>query len=106
MLVFFILLTIVVQVGFLVVARNAASVAVQGAIRSAAFDEADIATAQERLERDLAATVPLGGQPDVSITTDGEMIHGTAAFDWVPPGPDLIHVRIVVSRSTPVVVPP
>lgn len=105
-LVFFILLTVVVQVGFLVVARSAASAAVQGAIRSASVDVSDSTAIEERLARDVAATVPGAENAVVSVTTDGHTVLGVVEFDWVPPGPDLVPVRIVVTRNMPVVVPP
>jgi hypothetical protein len=105
-LVFFILLTVVVQVGFLVIARSAASAAVQGAVRAASVDVTESVAIEERLSRDLAATVPGADNAVVSVTTDGRTVKGVVAFDWLPPGPDLIPVRIVVIRNMPVVVPP
>lgn len=106
MLVFFVLLTLIVQIGFLVIARNAASVALEGAVRGARFQSSDLAVARDRLERDLHATVPGTEDVDISITSDGRTVTGTVSFDWVPPGPDLIPVTISVTREAPVVVPP
>ena len=106
MLVFFVLMTVIVQIGFLVVARNATSVAVQGAVRAASVSVADIEAIEQRLERDLAATVPGAHDALVSVTLDGHTVRGEVSFDWLPPGPDLVPVRIVVSRAIPVVVPP
>jgi hypothetical protein len=106
MLVFFALLTIIVQVGFLVIARNAAAGAVQGAIREVSVDPGSLDVARERLRRDLAATVPGATDAVVSMTADASRVTGVVEFEWTPPGPDLLPVRIAVSRDMPVVVPP
>ncbi len=105
MLVFFVVLTLIVQIGFLVVARGAASAAVEGAVRRAATS-GDLAVVQQRLGRDLRATVPGTIDAEISVTSDGRLATGTVSFDWAPPGPDLIPIRISVTRAAPVVVPP
>lgn len=106
MVVFFVLLTLVVQIGFYVVARNAAAVAVDGAVRDAARDPAAIRVVQQRLERDLAATVPGGLDAAVDVTATGTLVRGVVSFEWAPPGPDLVPITVTVSRSAPVGVPP
>ena len=105
MLVFFVVLTLIVQIGFLVVGRGAASTAIEGAVRRAATN-GDLAAVEQRLGRDLRATVPGTVDAEISVTSDGRMAKGTVSFDWEPPGPDLIPIRISVTRSAPVVVPP
>jgi hypothetical protein len=106
MLVFFILLTFIVQVGFLVVARSATASAVEGAVRSGSASPNDLVSVTERLERDLAATVPGSADAEVSVQLVRGMIEAKVRFDWVPPGPDLLPVSISVTRSAAAVVPP
>lgn len=105
MLVFFVVLTIIVQIGFLVVARGAASTAVEGAVRRVATS-GDLAAVEQRLARDLRATVPGASGTEISVTSNGRMATGTVSFDWAPPGPDLLPIRISITRAAPVVVPP
>ncbi|MCZ7533350.1 MAG: hypothetical protein M5U23_08100 [Acidimicrobiia bacterium] len=105
MLVFFVVLTLIVQIGFLVVVRGAASAAVEGAVRRAGTS-GDLAVVQERLGRDLRATVPGTMDAEVSVTSDGRLTKGSVSFDWAPPGPNLIPIRISITRTAPVVVPP
>ena len=106
MIVFFILLTLVVQIGFYVVARNAAAVAVEGAVRVAARDPDSIEAVRQRLERDLAVTVPGAAEAAVEVTVSGSTVHGLVSFEWAPPGPDLAPITVTVSRSAPMGVPP
>jgi len=105
MFVFFIVLTLIVQIGILVVARGAAATALEGALRRAVVT-GDVSVAEERLARDLPATVPGTDDADISVTLDAEVMTGTVSFDWVPPGPNLMPIRISVTRTAPLVVPP
>lgn len=106
MLVFFVLLTIIVQVGFLVIARNAASGAVNGVVRAASHNPGDVAVLEDRLARDLAATVPGTDAAAVSVRVVGDRVVASVSFDWAPPGPDLFPVRIGVTREAVVAVAP
>jgi hypothetical protein len=106
MLVFFVLLTLIVQIGFLVIARNATSVALEGAVRQAGTDSGDLTVVRDRLERNLHATVPGTQEAEIEMTSNGRIVTGTVSFVWVPPGPDLIPVTISVTRQAPIVVPP
>ncbi|MCB1246172.1 MAG: hypothetical protein KDB69_02775 [Acidimicrobiia bacterium] len=106
MLVFFVLLTVIVQIGFLVVARSAAIGAVDSATRRASFDAGDLESVADRLRRDLAATVPGSDHADVDISRSGDVVTVSVGFDWLPPGPDLVPIRIAVERSKALVVAP
>ena len=106
MLVFFVLVTIIVQVGFLVVARNGAATALDAAVRGAAIDAQQAEQAQVRLERDIRATIPGVDNLIVSIDLNGDHVRGRVRFDWIPPGPDVVPVTVSVERSAVVVVPP
>jgi hypothetical protein len=106
MVVFFILLMLVVQVAFLVIARNAAATAVDASVRRVAIAPSSIEEEHNRLVRDVRATVPGTADLQVVLEQDGRVVHGTLSFDWNPPGPDLLPVSITVERRVPVVVPP
>lgn len=106
MVVFFILLTLVVQVAFLIVARNATATAVDASIRRAAVTPASLAEERRRLTRDVHATVPGVSDLRVTLDRDGLVVLGVVSFDWQPPGPDLLPVSVTVERSAHVVVPP
>lgn len=105
MLVFFVLLTLIVQIGFLVLARNAASIALDAAVRRSATS-GELVEQGERLQRDIGATVPGAVGTQVSLDSDGRSVNGKVSFDWAPPGPNLLPVRITIRRAVPVVVPP
>lgn len=106
MLVFFVLLTLIVQIGFLVVARTSAGVALEAAVRQGSVAPGDLSLVRTRLGRDLAATIPGADAADIAVTTDGATVTGTVSFDWRPPGPDLLPIRISVTRQAPVAIPP
>ncbi len=106
MLIFFVLVTVIVQVGFLVVARNGAATALDAAVRGAALDVERAEETEARLERDIRATVPGVTNLAVSIEVDPSRVHGQVHFDWIPPGPDFIPVSVSVDRFAAVVVPP
>lgn len=106
MLVFFVLLTLIVQIGFLVVARTSAGVALEAAVRRGSVTPGDLSAVRTRLSRDVAVTVPGAGEADISVTSDGATVTGTVSFDWKPPGPNLVPVRMSVTRRAPVAVPP
>ena len=106
MVVFFILLMLVVQLAFLVVARNAAATAVDASVRRVAVMPASLAEERDRLIRDVQATVPGTADLQVVIEQHGSTVHGSLSFDWQPPGPDLLPVSISVYRQAPIVIPP
>ena len=106
MLVFFVLLTLIVQVGFLIVARTAAGVALEAAVRDGSVAEGSLEAARSRLDRDLAAMVPGADDAEIELDSDGFTVTGSVSFEWTPPGPDLIPVRISITRRAAVAVPP
>ena len=106
MVVFFILLMLVVQFAFLVVARNAAATAVDASVRRVAVTPGSLAEERDRLVRDVQATVPGTADLQVVLEQDGFTVHGSLSFDWQPPGPDLLPVSISVHRRAPIVIPP
>ena len=106
MVVFFILLILVVQVAFLVIARNAAATAVDASVRRLSLSAAKVDDESGRLVRGLQATIPGMRDVDVVLQRDELVVSGSLSFEWQPPGPDLIPVSITVERQIPLVVPP
>ena len=106
MVVFFILLMLVVQVAFLVVARNATATAVDASVRRVATSPANLAEERVRLTRDVHATVPGVTDLHVVLEREGLVVRGGVSFDWQPPGPDLLPVSVTVERQANVVVAP
>lgn len=106
MVVFFILVILLVQVAFLVIARNAAATAVDASVRRASMAPTTLDDERVRLLRDVHATIPGISDVQVELDRDGVSVRGSLSFEWQPPGPDLFPVSIMVERQTPVVVPP
>jgi len=106
MLVFFVLLTLIVQIGFLVLARNAVAVGLEAAVRRGGVTGEDLGAARDRLSRDLSVMVPGSSDIEIDVRSDGRTVTGVVSFDWTPPGPDLVPIRVSVTRQASVVVPP
>lgn len=103
---FFILLTLIVQIGFLVLARSAAASSIEASLRKAALGSADDETIRAGIIRDVRAVVPGAEDVDVSVSSSDSEINAALTFQWVPPGPDLIPVIVSIERSSIRVVPP
>ena len=102
----FLLLALVAQVAFAVVARNAAEAAVAASARRAARPGADVAQEQATLTEILTATVPGAHDLSVAVARADGMGTARARFDWDPPGPDWLPLRIAVRAEVPVAEPP
>lgn len=106
MAVFFLLLTLVVQLGFLVIARSAVSASLDGTLRRAATPGTDVRSQEERLRSEIEAVAPGLAVLSSSVTTDADVVSATVTVEWTPPGPDLVPVRFTLARTRTVVVPP
>ena len=104
--VFFVLLALIVQIGFLVLARSAAATSVEASLRRAVVADLDIETVTSRIERDVISVVPGAQEIDVDVTHDTEAVRAVVRFRWVPPGPDLVPITVSIERSMVKVVPP
>ncbi len=104
--VFFILVMLIVQIGFLILARSAAGTTIEAALRRAAVTDVHLDIIREGLVRDLYAVVPGVQGLSVDVTGDGVVTHAVVQFRWLPPGPDLLPVTVSVERSVLRVVPP
>lgn len=104
--VFFVLLTLIVQLGFLVLARNIAATSADAALRKAVASDSTEAAIQAGLQRDVGAIVPGATEISVDITSNQTAMLAAVRFRWVPPGPDLIPVTVLIERSIATAVPP
>ncbi|MEN8113628.1 MAG: hypothetical protein ABFS21_04520 [Actinomycetota bacterium] len=102
----FLLIVIVTQVAFAVVARDTTEAAVSAAARRAGRPGADLNVERARLTEELSRVV--AGATDVTavVESDGSRVSVRAGLRWMPPGPDLVPITIRASSSAPVVVPP
>ena len=106
MAVAFLLLGLVVQVAFVIAARNASEAAVAASARRAARPGADLVAEETSLAAIIGATVPGSHGLDVGVAIENEMAVASASFDWDPPGPDWLPITIRVESAVPVFSPP
>jgi hypothetical protein len=104
--VFFLLIALVVQLGFLVIARTAVGGSLDAAARRSAALDADFATQRDRIVSEIAAIAPGVNVIETTVVRSADRVTVTAVIDWTPPGPDLLPVRLSISRSHALVVPP
>lgn len=104
--VFFLLLMLIVQLGFLVLARNIAATSVDAALRKAVSADLGEETVRDGLERDVRAVVPGAADVSVDVSREPTAIHAVVQFRWIPPGPDFMPVTISINRTVVRVVPP
>ncbi len=104
--VFFVLIALVVQLGFLVIARSAVGVSLDASVRRAAEAGTDAAAQRERLVSEISAVAPGVTVIQLDFARSSAAVTITAVVEWVPPGPDLVPVRLAITRSHALVVPP
>jgi hypothetical protein len=104
--VFFLLIAVVAQLGFLVIARSAVSASMEAAARRVAVPRSDTAAEEARLVDEVLAVVPGIEVLDTSIERSDQDVTVRATFGWTPPGPDLVPIAFTLDRSHAVVVPP
>ena len=95
----FLLLTLVTQASFLVVARNAAQAAADQATRSAARADADPTSVENELVAALERTVPGGENPMASVEVSDRTVTTSARVDWTPPGPRWATITIQIQSK-------
>ena len=106
MAVTFLLLTLLAQAAFLVVARETASAAAEAAARAAARVGASTADQEATLLERISASVPGAVDPRAEVRADEDWVVASVTFRWRPPGPDLLPVEVTVEATSPMVVPP
>jgi len=104
--VFFLLIAVIVQLGFLVIARSAVSASMEAAARRASVPDSDASAEQSRLGAEIKAVVPGIEIVNTDIERTPEDVTVRATFEWTPPGPDLIPIQFTLERSHAMVVPP
>jgi hypothetical protein len=104
--VFFLLIAVIVQLGFLVIARSAVSASMEAAARRAALPDSDVLSEESRLGTEIRAVVPGIEILGTSIERSTQEVTVRATFQWTPPGPDLIPIQFTLERSHASVVPP
>jgi hypothetical protein len=102
----FVLLMVIAQGAFLLVAGQTADAAVDAAARAAARLGASAADQEADLLAQLVTAVPGAVDPEVSVTIDSATATARASFRWRPPGPDMIAVELTVVGSAPLASPP
>ena len=104
--VFFLLIAVVVQLGFLVMARSAISASMEATAGRASLPDGDTRAEESRLGTEIHAGVPGIEVIATDVDRSAEEVTVRATFDWTPPGPDLIPVRFTLVRTHSSVVPP
>lgn len=104
--IFFILLLLIVQVGFLLLARSMVGSSVDAAARRASWTPASTTHEEARLEAEISAAVPGVELTSVRLGRDSNVVTVRVAYRWAPPGPDLLPASFVVERTRLVSVPP
>ncbi len=105
MSVFFLLLVIIVQIGFAVTARSMVGASVDAAARRVSMGAEDEATL-DRVRREVLGAVPGVEISHAAITRDGATVTVALRYRWLPPGPDLVPIDVAVERTRTVAVPP
>lgn len=103
---FFILVMLIVQIGFLILARGVAATTVEAALRRAVVSNVDVDAVRAGLERDVMAVVPGAESLAVDVSEDPEVLRAVVRFRWLPPGPDFLPITVTVERVIVRVVPP
>jgi len=104
--VFFLLIALVVQLGFLVIARTAVGASLDAAARRSAAVDADPVLQRQRIVSEVSTIAPGVDVVETKIVRSATTVTVSAVFIWTPPGPDLLPVRMSISRSHALVVPP
>ena len=102
----FLLIAVVTQVAFVVVARDTAQTAVTAAARRAGRPGADLAVERARLADELIRVVPGAAAVTTSLDAEATAVTARASIQWSPPGPDLIPIKLNAAATAPMVVPP
>lgn len=105
MSIFFVLLALIVQIGFAVTARSMVAASVDGAARRAITSDDDRALL-DRLEAEVQRSVPGVEVADVSVERADNGVTVSVRYRWMPPGPDLLPIDVTVERYRKLVVPP
>lgn len=98
MVVFFLLVLLLVQIGFFVASRSMAIASLEAATRRVASGSA-VEAEQERVAEELDRAVPGAEVRSIVIGTSPLEVIVEAVIDWSPPGPDLVPVTLELRSS-------
>lgn len=102
----FIVMLVVVQIGFLVLARSNVAATMDATLRSAAISPEDVDRHRLLLVERMERGVPSVSIEHVEMAVDGDRIDASVTLRWTPPGPDLAPISFTVQRERTIVVPP
>ena len=102
----FLVMLVVAQIAFLVVARSSIEASVDATVRDAARDPAALEHHRQVLSERVATLLPGPSVGEVAVQQRADTVVARVAFRWVPPGPDLIPITVVVEAERSIVVPP
>lgn len=106
MAVFFLLLVLIVQIGFGIASRSMISASVDAAARRLAWTDGGGSLEEERLRSEVEAAVPGATLTQVDVERDDLSVTVLVTYEWRPPGPDLLPIEFAVSRTRTVTVAP
>lgn len=106
MAVFFLLLLLIVQIGFLMSARSMVMAAVDGSVRRLSWDADGAATEKARVIEELTRAVPGIAVESVTIGSTDTTVTMRVDVRWTPPGPDLVPITMQVFETRTKVLPP
>ena len=104
--VIFLLIAIVTQVAFVVIARDTAQTAVAAAARRAARPGAELTVERSRLADELTRVVPGATGVAADVESGDGSVTARASIQWSPPGPELIPITLHAEATSLSVVPP
>lgn len=105
MVVFFVLVVLIVQIGFLVASRSMIGASVDASARRLSWSGAGEGEA-ERLRTEIASSVPGADIRSIDIARSADRVAVHVEYTWTPPGPDLVPITMSVERTRALVVPP
>lgn len=105
MAVFFVLLLLIVQIGFLVAARSLAVSAVEASARRLATG-VDVEQERARVSTELEASVPGVQVHSITIREGGAAVTLHVELAWTAPGPNLLPITFDLASTRTLAVGP
>lgn|GEM_PF-1149340 len=102
----FLLIVIVTEIAFAIVAQTTTRTAVMATARRAGRPGSIPGVEQQRLADELARIVPGASRVDAVVEFDSGSVTAHAEVRWIPPGPDLVPITLSATATAPLVVPP
>ena len=106
MAVFFVLLLLIVQIGFGVAARSMVAASVDSTARRLAWSTATVDAEIDRLRDELEVAIPGAVLVSTDVAVTDRSVTVSVVYGWTPPGPDLLPIEVAVERTRLRTVPP